>query len=58
MKDVLLEKEEYIFQKNSAIEVCIITKIGSIQKEERYYILFKGKERGTYLKRRKMLYDT
>lgn len=57
MKEFLLEEEEYVFRKNSAVEVCIITKKGSVEKEEKYYILFKGRERGAYLRQRNIVYD-
>ena len=43
IKEFLLQKEEYTFQKNSVLELCIIVKRGTIEKQEKQYCIFKGR---------------
>lgn len=43
IKEFLLQKEEYTFQKNSVLELCIIGKRGTIEKQEKQYCIFKGR---------------
>lgn len=42
MKELLIQKEEYIFQKDSVLELCVKVKEGNIEKQEKYYIISKG----------------
>lgn len=44
IKELLIQKEQYVFQKNSALELCITTKKGDSVTQEKYYSIAKGQE--------------
>ena len=44
IKEFLLQKEEYIFRKNSVLELCIIVKRGTVERQEKHYCIFKGRD--------------
>ena len=44
IKDFFIQEEQYTFQNNSAIELCVIAKRGDSVKQNKYYVISKGKE--------------
>lgn len=50
IKENFLQKEEYTFQKNSVIELCVTMKKGNIKKQNKYYSLSKERAIVNYVK--------
>ncbi len=46
IQDFFIQEEQYTFQKNSAIELCVTAKKGDSVEQNKYYVISKGKERG------------
>lgn len=46
IQDFFIQEEQYTFQKNSAIELCVTAKRGDSVGQNKYYVISKGKERG------------
>lgn len=44
IKEFLIQKGKYSFQKNSALELCITIKKGNSIKQKKYYIIAKGRD--------------